>query len=276
MSVYGDREYGQLIAVANGYGSDKRRSEKLVRSTCARHGREAFIFRLGHVCGELQGITRQIRRALHAGPIRLPDPERPSNTVHVVTIADAIIKVAQGRVTPGTYDLMNVPQWTWREAFEHEGKRLAVQPRFEIAAPARASIGGVLHRMAGSLIFAMANSDAVRRVGSRVVPRLPMRWYRRVKADYSTRAAAAEIRRLRVKDALALDAVLRSPVGSTFAPALENTASLLARAEYQVDTACAVGARPSDLPWFDARVTTMQAAPACEPILEQPDGTRLS
>src|SRR5206468_9002391 len=39
------------------YGVEKLRCEWLGRRAAARHGKDLYVLRLGHVCGELQGIT---------------------------------------------------------------------------------------------------------------------------------------------------------------------------------------------------------------------------
>src|SRR5215510_9702065 len=130
MSVYGDVRAHQRVVFRDLYAREKHRCEKVARAAGTKYGLETFIFRLGHVCGEFQGITREIRGRIALHPIHVPDLERLSNTVHVATIADAILKVAAGSVSPGTYDLMNSPQWSWKEVFEHEGREIGVSPKF--------------------------------------------------------------------------------------------------------------------------------------------------
>jgi hypothetical protein len=45
--------------------------------------------------------------------------EKASNVVHTVTIADAVRRCTFDSISPGLYSLVNVPQWSWKEVFEH-------------------------------------------------------------------------------------------------------------------------------------------------------------
>lgn len=114
------------------YGKLKRQNEQFVAAHARAAGRKAYVLRLGHVAGTLQGITELCHEELRSPPIVLPDPDRPSNVVHVVTVVDALLAIADGRSgPPGTYDLVNVPQWTWREVYEHEAAHLGLAASFE-------------------------------------------------------------------------------------------------------------------------------------------------
>ena len=57
---------------------------------------------------------------MHNDVVRVPvDPALPSNIVHAVTIAHAIVHCCETSVRPGTYTLVNSPQWTWEEVLRH-------------------------------------------------------------------------------------------------------------------------------------------------------------
>lgn len=249
MSVYGDRHQNQRIAWRNSYAQDKWRTEKLVRAWTRRTNGTACIFRLGHVCGELQGITQQIRQALCAGqPIPVADPERASNTVYVATIVDAILRVAAGRVPVGTYDLMNVPQWTWREVFVHEGRAFGVVPTFCVVGdPPRAGLAGFIKRILANLLGDIAAAPQTRRILGRLVPYVPRGLYRKIRAQYAVRSARSHIQGLH-KQAGPMDAVLRTPVGECNCPGLSPTVSLLSSPDLQLRPAAAAGVWPADLP----------------------------
>ena len=60
-SVYGDAHVGQRVIFRDLYGHEKYRCEKLARRQARRRGRALYIFRLGHVCGELQGDRKSTR-----------------------------------------------------------------------------------------------------------------------------------------------------------------------------------------------------------------------
>jgi nucleoside-diphosphate-sugar epimerase len=263
MSVYGDARVNQRIVFRNLYGREKSRCEKMARRAGTKYRRETYTFRLGHVCGELQGITREIRRRIASGPIPVPDLGRASNTVHVATILDAILKVAAGMVVPGTYDLMNRPQWSWEEVFEYEGKVSGITPAFTACEEAAGTtFKDLFYRYAGQRLMAAASSPLARRAGSHFIALLPSEWHYRLKAKYSTRAAGAEIGRLSAKQE-PMDAVLRRPVGSRFLEALTPTADLLRQPEFQLPEHDGVIAWPPDLPLFE-EMSSAYALPANE------------
>lgn len=253
MSVYGDARVKQRLVFRSLYGREKHRCEKVARASGKKHGRDTFILRLGHVCGELQGITREIRSRVEQGSIPVPDVNRPSNTVHVATIVDAILKVSAGTVIPGTYDLMNRPQWTWKEVFEYEGRVVGITPTFTVCEePAGTTVKAFLCRYAKQWVMAAAFNPLARKAGSRFMALLPFEWHFRLKAKYSTRAAGAEIGKLSPMQE-PMDAVLRRPVGSNFLDALTPTADLLRRPEFHLPDYDRAVAWPPDLPLFEER-----------------------
>ena len=260
MSVYGDARVNERIAFRNLYGREKHRCENAAWRAGAKCGRETVIFRLGHVCGELQGITREIRQRIAQGPISVPDLERASNTVHVATILDAILKVSAGAIVPGTYDLMNRPQWSWREVFEYEGRVLGITPKFTAYEEAAGTtVKDLFCRYARQGLMTAASNPLARKAGSRLMALLPSEWHRRLKATYSTRAAGSEIGKLSVKQE-PMDAVLRRPVGSRFLDVLTPTTDLLRQPEFQLPDHDRAVAWPTDLPLFE-EMTSSYALP---------------
>jgi nucleoside-diphosphate-sugar epimerase len=125
-SVYGDPRLGRLVRWRNPYGRGKLSAESRVRAERRHWRKEAYVLRLGHVCGELQNISLDIRRDLLQERAALPAADLPSNTVLTIAIVDAIEEIVAGRVTPNTYDLMNTPQWTWRQVYDYEAQRCGV------------------------------------------------------------------------------------------------------------------------------------------------------
>ena len=250
MSVYGDPEVGQLFPIRNSYGEDKLVCEGLATNAGSRAACETFIFRLGHVCGDLQGITKQIRHLLQSGqPVQLPDPERGSNTVYVTTIVDAILQVAGARVLPGCYDLMNVPDWSWREVFEFESLRVGIRVEFERIPDKHTKLAprALAHNLIGPVMIWVANSIFMRRVMGRVLPKLPIDLYRRLKAIYAIKSAGADIERLNERRH-PLDAVFRKPVGKRYVGALSPTRQLFGRPEYRLLDLSHGSVWASDLP----------------------------
>jgi dTDP-4-dehydrorhamnose reductase len=247
MSVYGDARVHQKIVCRDLYGREKSRCEKVAQASGKQFERDTYIFRLGHVCGELQGITRQIREEIAVHPMSVPDLDRASNTVHVATIVDAILKVAAGSVTPGTYDLMNVPQWSWKEVFEYEGRAIGVSPKFEgYAEKVGIDPRDFVSCQARRWLTTLGGKPLARRAGSRVLGLLPPQWLSRLKAMYSTRAAAAEIAKL-IPTQEPMDAVLRRPVGRKFIDALTPTIDLLRQPEFHLSARDRTAAWPEDM-----------------------------
>ena len=115
------------------YDREKRRAERLLLKLCAKEGKLGYAFRLGHVFGKNQAKTRKIQEIL-AGeePVLLAvERERPSNIVHTVTIADAVLRAANTDLSPGVYSVVNAPQWTWGEVagYYAGGRQLAFSQR---------------------------------------------------------------------------------------------------------------------------------------------------
>jgi hypothetical protein len=48
--------------------------------------------------------------------------------VFAFTVAEALAHIALGREAPGTYTLISVPAWTWREVHAHYAERAGVIP----------------------------------------------------------------------------------------------------------------------------------------------------
>lgn len=262
MSVYGDARMHEQIKFQNLYGREKCRCEKVARASGKEHGRETFIVRLGHVCGELQGITREIRQRIARGPIPIPDLDRPSNTVYLATIVEAILKVGGGAAASGTYDLMNNPQWTWKEVFEYEGRIVGITPTFTAYEEmAGTTVMALLLRSIRQGLMTAASNPVARKAGSRLMALLPSEWHRRMKATYSTKAAGAEIGKLSVRQE-PMEAVLRKPVGQKFLDVLTPTIGLLRQPEFQLHPLNRAVAWPDDLPFY-------QETPSVSPVMEQ-------
>lgn len=105
------------------YTREKRNSEAILREACEGTDTDGYAFRLGFVHGRNQSRTDELRRKLADGPTVYVavDPDKPSNVVHTVTLADAVRRCACGDADPGTYSIVNEPQWTWREVCAYYG-----------------------------------------------------------------------------------------------------------------------------------------------------------
>ncbi len=251
MSVYGDARMHERMVFPSLYGQEKARCENVAKVAGDKYGLDTVIFRLGHVCGEFQGITREIRDGIAHPPVPVPDLDRASNVVHMATIVDAIVKVASGTVAPGTYDLMNRPQWSWKEVFEHEGRQIGLAPSFA-AWPETSDAGfrAILYRGAREGLMALAGNPFARKASTRVLAFLPPEWYRRLKARYSMKAAAADIAKL-IPRQEPMDAVLRKPIEGRFLDVLTPTVDLLRQPEFRLSERDVAAVWPVDLPFFE-------------------------
>lgn len=182
------------------YGDLKLRNEKYFARAVARSGNPGFILRLGHVCGEEQNITHLIRSEVARGDVLLEDPERPSNTTQIVAIAEALVAIAEGRANPpGRYDLVNEPQWTWRQVYEHEGAMMG-RPLTIRRVQASVSRRQPLFRRAVSTVLTAVDRLGVRSALERALPYLPTRMVGKIKVSHSIKAAREEIAALSGSD----------------------------------------------------------------------------
>ena len=89
-------------ASTTAYGWEKRAIEKLVRREASRQGKQAWNLRLGHVTGDLQAISVELRRLIRSGPVVIPwAGDYPSNVVYTATIVEAVLAIAAGREAAG-------------------------------------------------------------------------------------------------------------------------------------------------------------------------------
>lgn len=102
------------------YDREKQHLERLLLSECRKRKKRGFPLRIGHVFGDNQPRTKQIKKILTEKKILVQtSPERKSNVVHTVTLKDAIMKCIQPEVKPRVYSVVNYPQWTWKDVFEY-------------------------------------------------------------------------------------------------------------------------------------------------------------
>jgi nucleoside-diphosphate-sugar epimerase len=194
-TVYGDPAPGRWIRWLSPYGRTKLATERTVRAAARR--KSAYILRLGHVCGELQSISHQIRSDLLSGSAVLPAIDVPSNTVLTVAIADALHRIIASEVPPGTYDLMNTPQWTWQQVYAYEAERCGAEKATVLATTGAPSARpSMARRLAGALSRLAANRFS-REAVAKVLAFAPESTSRRLQAVWYSRRVRAEIADLR-------------------------------------------------------------------------------
>ncbi len=249
-SVYGDPRPGRLVRWRNPYGRAKLLTERTVRSAQRRWRKPAFILRLGHVCGELQGISHDMRRELLERRAVLPDVDVPSNTVLTVVIAEAIRQIATRRIEPGSYDLMNSPHWSWRQAYAYEAQRCGATfaPDIVAVAPSRpgALVLGKLRRAAAALMTGRRSREAAANVLQALATE---RLSRRLQALWGYHRARSEIAAL-CSDVVSRPAEHLSWVKNETRPFPQlPTTDLLQLEPYPLAVAtCLSVAWPADLP----------------------------
>jgi len=182
--------------IPDAYGLEKILNERLFSGLCKRLGHEACVFRLGHVLGELQNITRTICTEIRNGPVALPDGgDRPSNTVFTAMVAQALIDIARGKVVAGTFDLISSPQWTWREVYAYYAEESGIALDVVPISTRRAQSSGhaVPGRLLRSLMGYMSSSQFMRERLSFLLGLLPERVSRTVHIRYLQARALREI-----------------------------------------------------------------------------------
>lgn len=178
------------------YGLEKLIAERKARIGANHANKSLFVIRLGHVLGEYQGITRKIKSEIAAGPVSLPrSGAGPSNTVFVSGLAAAMLKITQGAVPQGTYDLISPPEWTWADVYQYYAAQLDLRLTVVDADPPRSAAMKIR-----SLVTKGAIDIAMQQ---RVRERLAffMRWLpedtnERLYSSYQIRRANSEIAQL--------------------------------------------------------------------------------
>lgn len=112
------------ISRFDSYTREKKRVERAFLNACDDHKKDGFIFRMGPVYGPNQTNTSQLRnkvaRKTIDGELHVNvEAERSSNLVHTVTVADSITTAHTTAIDGDTFTVVNHPQWTWGDVFEH-------------------------------------------------------------------------------------------------------------------------------------------------------------
>jgi nucleoside-diphosphate-sugar epimerase len=191
---------GMKFWLPDSYGLEKLIAEKMFRRLCHASHHPAFVFRLGHVMGDLQNITRKIRHEIRIGKVALPhEGRRASNTVFTAAIVEGIVQITQGAARPGTYDLITFPQWSWLDVYRHYaaelGLPLQLAPPDQIrgAKSGSSGVGGPVRRFLSYL----ARNHAVTERLTFLLAFLPRGVNQRMYLRYLQTRALTEINALR-------------------------------------------------------------------------------
>jgi nucleoside-diphosphate-sugar epimerase len=246
-SVYGDPRPNRSIRWRTPYGRAKLATEHRVRTEARRTRKAAYLLRLGHVCGRLQGISLTMRQEIRTGSVMLAAQNLSSNCVHTCAIIEAIDQIARGAAPPGTFDLMNTPRWTWREVYEYEARELGSPLRVDYVEPAVLSGKGAVRSQIRRLAGALAGRQLARDLFARLFAHMPERMNARAMAWWYAKRARADIAALNVRSAPA-DHLFWVENGVRFFPAQVATRDLLHTAAAPFTTAEAAHSWPADLP----------------------------
>lgn len=249
VTVYGNPYLQSGPRWKNAYAREKLRCEGLAIRLGRKFGKRVYVLRLGHVCGELQGITSVIRRDIVNGPVKLPAPARKSNVVYVATIADAILKATSGELgTPGIYDLLNSPQWTWEEVYEYEAQKTSQLLEIAYAGIEMPRVSSSIgKRIMSSMKSLLLGNPTRKEYAMQVISRLSIHLNKRIQAMYYQNRAASEIAALN-RSPVEHDALKWREVGWRFIPTLAETKLLLSKNDFQIQDMSARSLRwPEDL-----------------------------
>ncbi len=209
------------------YGQMKLANERHVRRLAGRAKRRAYILRVGHVIGAYQGMTEVIRGEILDPPVYLPFPERLSNVTATVTIADALVAIAENRVAgAGTYDLVNLPNWTWREVYAYEAQRVG-RPLAISRSSSRYEQSRSLLSMLFSQVARSAGPTRIRELTLGALAWLPASVAASAKATYAMVRARREIAELVSTRSVTNSALLWPAIKVKHLPGLQETRRLL-------------------------------------------------
>lgn len=123
----GNRFIKNYTLARSTYSYIKRLVEKFVLKEGKKHRIKAFNFRLGQVHGLLQSVKAEFDRQVHETRISLCGrPDELVNVIFIKCLVFCIEKVCAQDIEPGTYTVVNHPQWTLKELYEHYAARNSI------------------------------------------------------------------------------------------------------------------------------------------------------
>lgn len=247
LSVYRSFRPMNEPASITAYGWEKRDVERVVRGEAARAAKSAWNLRLGHVAGELQGISSELRRLIRRGPVAVPRAGADaSNVTYTATIVDAVLAIAAGKESAGTYDLICSPSWSWRQVLEHEAAGCGGDLRIEAPIPPVSATDRPA-RGAGAWLRRSLASRSARELGLIALTYMPASTNMKAQADHFRRRAASEIAEI-LRRSPSAEAFLIPPAGSRYLSSLRATASLLSDPAFRVAVGETAGGFAPDRP----------------------------
>jgi len=224
ISAYGDDLYttGSSWRL---YAREKRHLESFTLELADEAGKLAYPLRLGLVVGPNQNRTHRIRDALAGeGPLRVAvASDKPSNVLHTVTLAEAVVRCGEGDPEPDVYTVVNEPQWSWRELLE------SYAPAGRSLSFAESGSGDGGSSLIGTVLS--LGTTAVKRYKNYLIPYqvyLPTWFNRRVIHFFRKRNVSGDIAGYQARNSLDLEEFLHRPLSvDDRVPGLSETATLL-------------------------------------------------
>ena len=167
----------------------------------------------------------------------MPYPDRGANVTSTEAIAHALVLIAEGHaLPPGTFDLLNYPQWTWYEVYKREasviGRDLVLvgnrEEKGSISAPTQ-SLKSSLAEWAGRV--------GLREAALKIVGKLPARLVDAIKADYAVSRARRALADLHSPLPLRNSAMLWPSLEARYFPTQPVTATLIDSGEFSLERA---------------------------------------
>lgn len=230
LAVHGGYDRPDGRPIISQYGRSKKAAEAHFLYRAKKLGRSAFVVRLGHVTGELQPMSGVIQAAIADGSPLEVDGSQPANLVHVVMIAELLYQLGCYICPPpGQYDLVNSPNWSWREAYAFEAGEIGLDSgKLSFVPPARPAPGTGGRNIVKSMIRTIIGSKTGSARAIQLLEKLPPRFEEKARAIYLRQLVRSSIQR-DTPACPAQPAFFWPELGQDMVPGMDSTLSLLAK-----------------------------------------------
>ena len=184
-----DSEFKNYFFARSIYGKMKRYSEQIALQSGKECNKKVYILRLGQVHGELQNVSRRLLGEIRNVPTLVPDSF--SYTIFPLSIAEALVNIAKGKESPGTYTLVSNPEWSWKAVHQYYCDRLSLKPEIIMATSEKPSLFQMLRRKTQEKISTILTTYA-EPIASYILIYFPG-LERRIRARYYTKKAKSQI-----------------------------------------------------------------------------------
>lgn len=234
VAVYGKPYPQTIFRWKSSYAREKIRCEKVAQKFAKKYKKQLFILRLGQVCGHYQGITQIISKDIIEGSVYIPQPEQASNTTHTATIANTILKISEGDFDgPGTFDLLNSPQWSWRKVYEHKAKELNKTLNLvKTRNTNEISKGSLVQHFVQTTRNIILSNETLKEFLMKIISHLSEKTNKNIQSRLYKSRANHEISELKLHE-ISTDALNWREVGTKHPKSIDKTEELLQKQSYQ-------------------------------------------